>query len=174
MARANQRKREEETRKIVQEAKNEAHSLLENPLFSAGLMLYWAEGDKSEKTETVKFSNSDPRMIILIMRWFRQVCAVPEAKFRITVHKHKLLCGENIEQFWAKTTGVPLTQFYKTQVKPTSLRHRKNPLYLGTCAIRVENRSLFRKIKGWKEGFLEIMGIDDFVPVAQMDRARDF
>jgi len=68
LAKANQRKREEETRKTIKEAKKEAFRLSKNLLFLAGLMLYWAEGDKSDEREMVKFSNSDPRMIKLIMK----------------------------------------------------------------------------------------------------------
>lgn len=173
LARANQRKRIKETKKVVNEAKKEAINFLKNPLFLAGMMLYWAEGDKSDITEIVKFSNSDPAMIKLIMRWFREICFVPENKFRVTIFIHRLFCRKNIESFWSKVTGVPLNQFYKTQVKPTSLTYRKNRLYNGTCAIRIENRKLFRKIKGWKLGIIETLYENKFVPVAQMDRARD-
>jgi len=159
LAKDNQQKRVEKTKKIITEAKKESKLLFKNPLFLCGLMLYWAEGDKSEKEEIVKFSNSDPLMIKLIMEWFRKICKVPEEKFRITIHMHELFCRKDIEKYWAKLTHVPLSQFYKTQIKPTSLRYRKNPLYNGTCAIRIENRDLFRRIKGWKFGFLERMKI---------------
>ena len=159
MAKLNQRKRIDKTKKILKEAKKEVSSYFTNPLFLAGLMLYWAEGDKSEEDELVKFSNSDPAMIKLMMRWFGEICKVPEEKFRITLYIHELFCRKDIEKYWSKLTKIPLAQFHKTQVKPTSLRHRKNPLYNGTCAIRISNRDLFRRIKGWKLGFLEKINI---------------
>jgi len=159
LAKANQRKRIEKTKKIIGAAREEVKSLMKNPLFLSGLMLYWAEGDKSEETEMVKFTNSDPVMIKLMMKWFREICKVPEKKFRITLHIHKLHCRKGIENYWSKLTNIPQSQFYKTQIKPTSLRQRKNRLYNGTCAIRIENRDLFRRIKGWKLGFLEKMKI---------------
>ena len=158
-SKASQKKRVEKTKKIIEEAKNEANKLLKNTLFLSGLMLYWAEGDKSETHENVKFSNSDPKMILLIMRWFREICKVPEEKFRICVHMHTLHCRKDIEEYWSKITGVPLSQFYKSQIKPTSLRHRRNKLYDGTCAVVVNNKNLFRKIKGWKLGFIEKISI---------------
>jgi len=157
MAKINQRKRIERTKKILKEAKEEVSSCFKNPLFLAGLMLYWAEGDKSEREENVKFSNSDPAMIKLMMSWFRKICKVPEERLRINIHIHNLLCRKDVEQYWSKLTNIPLRQFYKTQIKPTSLKHRKNPLYNGTCTIRTGNRNLFRRIKGWKLGFLEQM-----------------
>jgi len=123
-------------------------------------MLYWAEGDKSDEQERVKFSNSDPVMIIFIMEWFRKICKVPENKFRICLHVHELHCRKDMQEYWSKITGIPFSQFYKTQIKPTSLKHRKNKLYNGTCAVTIYNKDLFRRIKGWKSGFLEKMNIE--------------
>lgn len=155
-----QQKRIERTTQIITEAKQEVKNKFErNPLFLAGLMLYWAEGSKSDNDELVNFSNSDPCMVIFMMKWFREFCKVPENKFRIMIHMHTLHCRKDIEGYWSDLTGIPLEQFHKTQVKPTSLGHRKNPLYDGTCAIRVCSKDLFRKIKGWRIGFLENVGI---------------
>lgn len=155
MAKANQRKRIEGTEEIIKKAKKEAAKLFKNPLFLSGLMLYWAEGDKSETQERVKFTNSDPRMIKIIMRWFREICKVPETKFRVCVHIHSLHSRGNIEEYWSGVTGVPINQFHKTQIKQTSLRQRRNKLYEGTCAISISNKNFFRKINGWKLGFIE-------------------
>ncbi|MDP3883104.1 MAG: hypothetical protein Q8Q48_03555 [Candidatus Staskawiczbacteria bacterium] len=158
-AQAKRQRRIELTEEIINESKKEVGGLIKNPLFLSGLMLYWAEGDKAEMWEMVKFSNSDPQMIRLIMRWFRVICKVPEEKFRIGVHMHKLHCRKDIEKYWSEVTGVPLSQFYKTQIKPTSLIQRKNKLYDGTCAVVVGNKNLFRKIRGWKLGFVDKINI---------------
>lgn len=155
MAKANQTKRINTTREIVEKGKKEAAELFKNPLFLSGLMLYWAEGDKSETQERVKFTNSDPRMIKIIMRWFREVCKVPDSKFRVCVYIHNLHARKNIEKYWSEVTDVPTNQFHKTQIKETTLGQRRNVLYEGTCAITVSDKSLFRKIKGWKLGFIE-------------------
>jgi len=159
LAKFNQRKRIERTNEIIKKAKKEISLYLRNPLFLAGLMLYWAEGDKSEEKEIVKFSNSDSAMVKLIMKWFRKICKVPEDKFRICLHIHELHCRKDIKRYWSQITAIPFSQFYKTQIKPTSLKLRKNKLYNGTCAITVQSRDLFRRIKGWKLGFLDKMNI---------------
>jgi len=155
LAKINQNKRIKKSKKIISEAKQETRSLFKNCLFVPGLMLYWAEGDKSDIREEVKFSNSDPMLIKFMMRWFRKLCKVPEDKFRIALHIHKLHCRKDIENYWSKITNVSIRQFHKTQIKPTSLRHRKNRLYQGTCAIRISDKDLFRRIKGWKIGFID-------------------
>jgi len=152
-AKANQRKRIEKTKLIIKEAKKESKSLFKNPLFLSGLMLYWAEGTK--RGEAINFSNSDPVMIELMIKWFRLICRVPEKKFRIALYIHTLHCRKDIEEYWSDVVQIPLSQFHKTQIKPTSLGHRKNPLYNGTCNIIICNKDLFRKMEGWRMGILE-------------------
>ncbi len=155
LAKMNQEKKMRKIKDIITEAKKESKNLIKNPLFLSGLMLYWAEGDKSDEREVVKFSNSDPIMIKLMMRWFRKICQVPENKFRIALHIHKLHCRNNLEKYWSKQTSIHLNQFHKTQIKPTSLGQRRNILYNGTCSICISNKDLYRRIKGWKLGLLE-------------------
>lgn len=139
------------TEKIVGKSEKEVRMLKSNPLFFTGTALYWAEGTK-HLGEAVKFSNSDEKMIILMMRWFREVCEVPEAKFRIHIHMHSLHCRKDILKYWSIITNISLAQFYKPYIKPTSLGQRKNILYNGTCSIIVHNKNLFRRISGWKIG----------------------
>lgn len=141
------------SKKIIKEATAEFIKVKNDAEFVSGLMLYWAEGDKAETTEMVKFTNSDPAMIKFMMGWFRKICTVPENKFRIALHIHSLHCRKDLEVYWSKTTSVPLFQFNKTQIKQTTLKQRRNVLYNGTCSIRICNKNLFRKIKGWKLGF---------------------
>lgn len=129
----------------------EYETFLNNPLFLCGLSLYWAEGDKHD-AESVKFTNSDPKMIFLMMKWFREICKVPEHKFRIGLHIHSLHINKDVKEYWSDITGINENQFHKTYVKQTSLGQRKKVLYNGTCAIIINNKQLFRRIMGWKQG----------------------
>ena len=74
-AKARQQQRITRSTQIVEQSKKEIDHLYKKPLFVSGLMLYWAEGDKSDTLEHVKFTNSDPALIQLMMRWFREICA---------------------------------------------------------------------------------------------------
>lgn len=170
-AKANHQKRINETNKIIKQSILEAQKLVKDSFFIAGLMLYWAEGHKSKKLETVRFSNSDPQMIKLMMEWFRRYCYFSEKKFRVAVHIHSLFCKKDVEKYWSNITRIPLTQFQKTYVKKTSLGHRKNKLYLGTCNVMVFNKRVFRQIEGWKIGLLQNWNIS---PRSSMDRATGF
>lgn len=169
-AKAQQIKRIKRTEEIMADSKKEFYLLVKNPLFLSGLLLYWAEGDKN-RSEKVKVTNSDEAMIILMMKWFREICNVPEEKFRISLHVHDLHCNRNAKNYWVKITNVSKKQFHKIYVKKSTLRQRKNVLYNGTCAITVNNKSLFRKIMGWKLGLLDYFYIP---PRSSTDRTKDF
>lgn len=147
------------TEKIIKKSRAEASEKINDSLFLSGLMLYWAEGTK--RNEMINFSNSDPNMIMLMMEWFRKICNVPEKKIRIQVHVHSLHCNTEIKKYWSGITKVPMNQFHKIIIKKTSLIHRKNILYNGTCCIRIYNRNLFRRIIGWKIGILEEFNLKD-------------
>jgi len=77
----NHQKRIDSTRDTIDQAKSEVLIKSKNPLFATGFMLYWAEGKKTR--EETGFTNSDPLMILLMLKWFRLFCNVPESKFRI-------------------------------------------------------------------------------------------
>ena len=169
-AKARQKKRIKKTREIIVAGKNEFHSLIKNPLFLSGLLLYLAEGDKN-RSERVKFTNSDETMIILMMKWFREICNAPEEKFRISLHVHNFHNNPDVKTYWRIITNVPMKQFHKIYVKKSALRQRRNVLYNGTCAITLNNKNLFRKIMGWRLGLLNYFNIP---PCSSMDRTPDF
>lgn len=150
---AKKKDRIERTKKIVDTAEHDFKRLINKDLFLCGLLLYWAEGDK--KQERVKFANSDKDMIRLMMRWFREVCHVSESRFRIALHIHNLHISHKVADYWSKITGVSRKQFNKIYIKKTSLKHKRVPLYNGTCSIVINSKELFRKIVGWKKGLID-------------------
>lgn len=147
-------RRIDQTKLIIEQAKKELPSLISNPLFLLGLSLYWAEGNKA--TEQIQFSNSDPRLIKIMMRWFRKICKVPEEKLKIHIYIHEVYQNENCENFWSEITGIPVSKFGKTTYKPSPHKVKKNLDYKGLCRIDICNVVLFRKIMGWQQGISKI------------------
>jgi len=117
-----------------------------------GAALYWAEGGKDRNV--VDFVNSDPDMVRLMMRFFREVCNVEETKFRGILHIHPHLDVEAALRFWSSVTGIPVSQFYKTQlaVSKASVHHRADRLPNGTFRISICDTMLSCKIRGWSRG----------------------
>ena len=117
-----------------------------------GASLYWAEGYKAT-VNVANFSNTDPRMVSLMMRFFREICNVPEEKFRAVLHIHPHLDREKAKKFWAQISGIPLKQFHKTQLSLSkATKHKRDTLPLGTFAIIVCDVRVLSKIKGWIKG----------------------
>ncbi len=119
-----------------------------------GIALYWAEGYKTDRARGVEFTNSDPAMIQLMIRWFQEICGVPKNKIRIRMQSHN---PENIKKctgFWSIRTGIPVEQFTKPYIKisPTSQQKVGNLLEHGVCHIRISDSRLLTKIRGWING----------------------
>lgn len=148
---ANKLKRQREVQAIRQKARGEVENLIledHNRLKDIGLALYWAEGGKKN---AVDFTNSDPQMIKIAMAWFRQICHVPETRFRLSIYYHSGQNEDEMKIYWSKITGVPLDQFHKSIFKKEGSGQRKNILYNGTCKIRICDKNLLHRIITWIE-----------------------
>ncbi|NCO15578.1 hypothetical protein GW816_01870 [Candidatus Wolfebacteria bacterium] len=115
-------------------------------------MLYWAEGGKSIRG-IVRFSNSDPEMIKIIMAFFRKICRVPEEKFRGYIHIHPHLDYKKAEKYRSSIANIPLSKFYKTYRKMNRFsKNKKDNLPFGTFDVYILSTELFLKISGWARG----------------------
>lgn len=146
----------QEKESIVNNAIREVSPLSLKELKLVGIALYWAEGYKGRACRGVEFTNADPAMIRLMMRWFREICSVRETQFRIRLQLHKTKDIAKIQDYWAEITQVPLVQFTKPYIKtsPTSKKKVGNLIPCGTCNIRISDIRLITKIKGWIEGLM--------------------
>lgn len=134
---------------VMQSAANMLGKLTKRDLWIAGTALYWGEGSKTNKG-AARVANSDPAVIALMMRYFRVVCGVSEAKFRGHVHTFSHLNADRAEQYWSEVSGIPRSQFYKTYVKSSvASKNKKDSLPYGTFDIYVNDTKLFLTIMGW-------------------------
>lgn len=117
-----------------------------------GSALYWAEGYKVS-INMINFSNSDPYMIALMMRFFKEICKVRKDKFRGMVHIHPHLDNLRATNFWSKISGIPVSQFHKTHFGVSKAsKHKRDTLPLGTFRIVICDTRLRAKIDGWIKG----------------------
>lgn len=131
-------------------------SLSRRDLWLLGIALYWGEGGKTNKG-MARISNTDPAVIQLMMRFFREICEVPEKKFRGHIHTFSHLKKEAAEKYWSKISEIPRGQFYKTYTKQSSAsKNKRDKLPCGTFQIYVCDTKLFFKIMGWIERVKEL------------------
>lgn len=154
LAEWNRSKRQKEIAAIRVKAKQEIGQLSERELFIAGIMLYWAEGNKASTMTGV--SNADPAFMTLMMHWFRKCISISEDRFRASIHYHIGQDYKKIEHFWSEITGIPLIQFRKPFCKPPGTGHRKHYLQWGVCRVYISSSAdLLHQILGWKDGLIE-------------------
>src|SRR3989344_4841129 len=65
----------------IKDAKDQYLTLKSNPLFIAGLCLYWGEGRKSN-SGLVSVINTDENIMRIMMRFYIEVLKVPISKLR--------------------------------------------------------------------------------------------
>jgi len=142
---------------IIDSAKKDFSDITIRELKLIGAMIYWGEGRKVGNW-SVSLANSDPLIIKVMMRFFREVCNVQEEKFRAHVHTFEGASIPKVEKYWSNISGIPAKQFYKTYTKPSgaSLQKRKTLPY-GTLDVYVHDTKLFLTIKGWIEKVTEIL-----------------
>lgn len=136
---------------ILNNSSKEISTISERELKLIGIALYWAEGYEGSRWKSVCFTNSDPEMIKLMMRWFRIVCKVDDTKFRIRIQCHGAERVKKAEKYWSGITALPATQFIKPYIRisPTSKKKMGNLAPYGICNVRISDISLLTKIKGW-------------------------
>ena len=149
-AEANFHKRQKEIKKIREESKKEIRKLSFYEFKIAGAALYWGEGAKASG---LSFSNSDAELVRFMMKWFREVCEVPDEKIRANLYLHTGLNEERMKRSWSKVTKINLKQFSKTIFKQEGSASRKynQNEYIGTIKIQIFDEDLKHKIIGWIE-----------------------
>lgn len=141
---------------IIDEAKKDYINISFEQLKLIGIILYLGEGGKTERG-TARISNADPQVIKIMMRFFREVCNVPEGKFRGNIHTFTHANVVKTEKYWSKISGIPRNQFHKTYIKPSSASLQKRyTLPYGTFSINVCDTKLFLTIMGWIEKVKEL------------------
>lgn len=143
------RVRGERLQKSYETAKKDALKELErlqyDPLFVAGLTLYWASGDLTSRG-LVRFSTMDMDKAKLHLTFLERVCGVPKGKIRASLLVYPGQDEQSNRRFWAFAlgTGVPFT---KSSVVPG--RHDARKLRYGICMLTVSSAYLKVKVQEW-------------------------
>jgi hypothetical protein len=131
-------KRRLEIDAIRQQAKSEVTRLMEDPLWVAGVVLYWAEGSKTRSDLSIV--NADPAALRLFIGWVR--CYLDRrADFCLSLHLHEGNNESAAKAYWRHATTLTDAPFTKTFIKPRGTGHRKNHLPHGVCRVRVRRSS---------------------------------
>ncbi len=115
----------------------------ERDLLIAASMLYYGEGAKTQST--VDFANSDPKALVLFIKFLREICRVDESRLRFYLY-----CFENqnpgeLIKFWSRKLKANDGSFTRPYIrKDTGELKRKMPY--GVLHIRYSDKKLLERI----------------------------
>lgn len=110
-------------------------------------ILYLTEGSRKQRG-SLTLGNSDPMIIRLFLKLLRLCYVVDEEKLRCTLQCRADQKIKELEEFWSKTTNIPLNLFYKAQIDPRTIdRPSKNLDYKGVCRINYFSANVFNELK---------------------------
>lgn len=137
-------KRDQETQNL---AKIELGKLNDRDLMMLGIGLYIGEGGKYEKG-FVQFSNSDPKVINLVMKWFTKCLGINTKNFYMIVHAYPDNNIDRVLKFWSELTKVSINQFGKTYIDVRTNKSNKNKgkLRHGTLHVRVRGLQKYKRV----------------------------
>ncbi len=126
----------------IRAAEQEAYrlkSLTDNEFWIAGLALYLAEGSK--RMGRVQFTNSDPRIIKFMLRWFKKFYNISKHEIKCSIiinHIHQSR-DSIIKEYWQKYLTIPLERFTDIRyVKTKQLKvYENHNNYFGTFSFRI-------------------------------------
>lgn len=129
-------------------------------LWLMGTVLYWAEGAKEKEYRPgsgVEFTNSDPVLVRLFLKWIQEMCGVDRERivFAIFLHESHRDSLRGVQTYWADQTGFPLQAFQRVYFKSNKPTTRRNTgrSYQGVLRIEAKASSEeLRRITGWTLG----------------------
>ena len=130
-----------------------------------GIGLYWSEGVKEKEygsATNVKFSNSDPLMILVFRNWLKEFTKVPDEKIKYELYIHKHANLKRASNFWTNKLNINPDEL-RIYFKPANLKPKRkniNENYNGLIRISVNGSIIVtRQISGWVEGICRNWGV---------------
>lgn len=120
----------------------------------AGAVLYVCEGTKLRKDPRynntylygIEFTNSDPRIVTLFLRFMIQILKIQPEKIRGQLFLYPDLNAGSVMREWSKRTGLPKEQFQKViMLKAKISKFKPNPL--STLKLRYTNKQKFLELQ---------------------------
>lgn len=116
--------------------------------------LYWGEGAKTGRQ--VRIINSDPKLIQIFLKLFRESFLLDENKFSATLHLHEYH-NRNLQlQFWSKITKIPKNRIGIYLKSNSGVRKKID--YPGCIAVHYYDAKIFDILTAYYKKFSERLG----------------
>ncbi|MEK7093057.1 MAG: hypothetical protein AAB927_01070 [Patescibacteria group bacterium] len=121
-------------------------------LNAIGAMLYWAEGHKTSSAPGIDFANSDPRMLVLFMKFLRSRYHLDEKRLRVYIYCYANQPIDGLKEYWSKLLGIPRPQFTKPYVRENPTMNARQMPY-GLVHIRYSDKKLLLDVLNLIESY---------------------
>ena len=108
---------------------------------TVGALLYWCEGSKRLEDRRVEFVNSDPRMIMVFLKYLRSL-DVEEDRIKLRMALHSQDDETSCREYWKSITKLANSNFISTILKRSSTAKKHVPH--GTMTVRYNSVNLLR------------------------------
>lgn len=140
--------RQKKYRESVRSAEIEYKHYRKNPLFTAGLMLYVAQGDIKNERQ-IRFSSKELTTHKIFIAFTRAYLGVEKKSIHCWLQLYQGQSEERCMKKWKAATGLPYSQFYKNHY--TNSQKPKDPLHFGVGNTIIGSTVLKRKLIKWIE-----------------------
>lgn len=131
-------KRELREREVYSKYFDKFKTLSRDSFFVAGLMLYLAEGAKTDPYN-IALANTDPSVHVFFIKWLRLFMDIPSSKLRFHLHLYENMDVDKEINFWEKQIKLDKSQMYKPymhKMRSSSFSYRGASRH-GTCKVVV-------------------------------------
>ena len=153
---------------LIENSQKEIGFISHRELWLIGVALYWAEGAKQKEyrpTSRTSFSNSDPKMVALFIKWAIEYLKIKKEDFILSLYVHESHKNrvDEIKKFWSHSLKLPFAFFdnvYFKRNKISTKRKNTGILYYGLLRVNIRaSTDLNRKITGWIKGICTHCGL---------------
>ncbi len=153
------KKRTVEADAVYMEIKKKIKDETLSPVYSAGLMLYAAEGAKKDDYRII-IANTDARLIKFFMTWLETYLEVAMQDLRFQLHLYENMNVQAEKKYWLQTLGITQGQLYKVQIRtlrPHSFSYISNDENRhGTCSLQYSSREKKQRLMMGIKAFLHL------------------
>lgn len=142
--------------------KKDVGKITKRDLFMLGIGVYIGEGSKFGSF--IRVINAEPALIVLAIRWFTEVCAVPFENLSIRLHLYPDNDIQTCIHYWSQKTGLGFHQFSKCSIDTREGKKmgKRGKLPYGTAHLSVKSMGnilhgafLRRRIDAWMNAVLQ-------------------